>query len=878
MVRNSLLYWGRPLAQVDITYARTRVWLDRFELLGSVLFALTFFALFVYQIVDDERMNALFTVSFWESSRTPVLLYASLGAWCFVLYKSIARKRALALVERKREKESHDETPHIQSWEGALKTYKFRARKDIAHCYTDEALLVVDDAVRVAHRYGEQEVGVWHMFYALLSSKKIANVFVRLGLPQKKLQALISKRFDTSQKNRHLDPRPNVDVQQILFSAYEYAYAADQAYVHLTELLLATVLQSEDIQELLYDLEVDQTILTNVVEWLRIQERLRMQHTAFQKAAARRSKHGIDRAMTAVATPYLNSFSTDLTLAAKFGRLETCVAREKEIEEIFRIINAGRQSIVLVGERGVGKMSILHGIAERMVEERVPARIQDKRLVQISVSALLAGTTVSGAQERVINIMHEIAKAKNIILCVEGIDNLMGAGAAQGEAGFDVSETLAEFLGRGRFLTLATTTVSGYNQHVVNSSIGQALARVDVPEMEDNQTIQVLESKVGYVEYKHKVYFTYDALDRCAVLAKTFLHDQRVPESALSIMTEVASYVESTHGAHSLVSGEDVATIISQKTGIPTTSISEDEGQKLMRLETAMHQYVVGQDDAVALVANALRRARAEIRSKNRPIANFLFLGPTGVGKTELAKTISRVYFGGEEQMIRIDMSEFQDTSSIYRLIGQTGKQGTGLLTEAVRQKPFSLVLLDEMEKAHPDVLNVFLQVFDDGRLTDSVGRVIDFTNTIIIATSNAGTVYAGERMSEGVALEDIRQELIHGKLKEYYRPEFLNRFDAIVLFKSLNREEIKHIAGLMLGRVQKDLETKGIGFRAEDAALEALASVGYDPEFGARPMRRAIQDRVENQLAELLLSKSLERRDTVVLGDGASIRIERGR
>jgi len=520
-------------------------------------------------------------------------------------------------------------------------------------------------------------------------------------------------------------------------------------------------------------------------------------------------------------------------------------------------------------------MSIIAGIAARMVEENVPARIRDKRLVQLSTSALLAGTTLTGAQERLINIMNEVARAGNIIFLIDGIDDLVGSGGQGAVQGLDVSETLAEFLGAGQFLTLSTTTVTGYNQFIVNSALGQVLARVDVDEMSTDQAIQVLESKVGMVEYKQQVFFSYDALEQAVVLSKKFLHDQNLPESALAIMTESASFVHTTKGINTLVAGEDVASIVAQKTGIPTTSITDDESTKLMKLEEDMHKQVIGQDEAVSLVANALRRARAEVRSQKRPIANFLFLGPTGVGKTELAKTIARTYFGGEDRMIRIDMSEYQDKSGIYRLIGQPGQQGTGILTEAVRQNPFSLLLLDEMEKADPDVLNLFLQVFDDGRLTDSVGRVIDFTNTIIIATSNAGTAFVQQQIVAGVPLEDIRQTLIHGELKQYYRPEFLNRFDGIVLFRSLTRDETKQIAGLMLGRVKKDIEAKGMSFIVEEAALEALAEIGYDPEFGARPMRRAIQDKVENQLAELILSNTLHRRDRLILGEGAMIRVE---
>jgi ATP-dependent Clp protease ATP-binding subunit ClpC len=879
VARGRLLYWGKSLTKSAVSFRRARVWLERFEIIGAAIFGIGFLGLFFWLVSKKELANVIFTSGFWwtDPHLYTILVWLSCIAWFFVLYRTIARKKEPSIVEAYTEEAQFGkdiESTMENTWDFVLKSFPRKQRKDVSKTFTSEAMHLIEDAIRVAYKYRAQSIEPWHMFHALLGSEKIAGVFVRLGIPQHKLQDAITKQFQKNKKKLVRIPLSE-DVQQILFHAYEHAYTAKQEYVHVTELLLATVRQSESIQELFYDLHVDANKLTNVVEWLRIREHLRRQYEIFKKAAARRSKHGLDRAMTAVATPYLNSFSSDLTLAAKFGKLEPCVARDKEIEEIFRIIEGGRQSVILVGDRGVGKMSIVEGIAQRMVEEKVPERLRDKRLVQLSTSALLAGTTLSGAQERIINIMNEVARAKNIIFFISGMDDLVGSGGQGAVQGLDVSETLAEYLGSGAFLTLSTTTPNGYNQDIVNSSVGQVLARVEIEEMTDNQAIQVLESKVGMTEYKHSVFFTYDALDRAVVLSKKFLHDQNLPESALSIMTETASFVHNKKGKNKLVTAEDVGAIISHKTGIPTSSISEDESSKLLRLEEAMHKEVIGQDEAVSLVANALRRARAEIRSQKRPIANFLFLGPTGVGKTELAKTIARTYFGGEDRMIRIDMSEYQDKSGIYRLIGQPGRQGTGILTEAVRQNPFSLVLLDEMEKADSDILNLFLQVFDDGRLTDSVGRVIDFTNTIIIATSNAGTRYVQDQIAAGEELEKIRQDLMHGELKKHYRPEFLNRFDGIVLFRSLTRDEIIKIAGLMLGRVRKDLAAKGMTLRVEDAALEALAEVGYDPEFGARPMRRAIQDKVENQLAELFLSGKLKRRDVIVLGEGAKVRIE---
>ncbi|MBI5221918.1 MAG: ATP-dependent Clp protease ATP-binding subunit [Candidatus Magasanikbacteria bacterium] len=880
--RGKFLYWGEPLTKYHINVRKARRWLERFEALGALIFGLGFLLLFAWLVYRDNLVTAIFTRDFWfvrtqNFASLPFLFWLSVISFSFLIYRLIVTNRRPAMVEwhdyhDKKEQMELEKGDLIQTWARVSKLSR-RKRVDVSASFTEEARAVLEEAYRLALKYEQSEISSIHLFYALLSSSKIAGLFIRLGVSVQTLQAFLSKLFVKGAEKRI--PVVSADAQQILFQAYEKAYSDRQEFVHVTELLIATVRQSEPIQELLYDLKVDKDKLGNVVEWLRVRERLRGQYKKFSRAAARRSKYGLDRAMTAIATPYLNSFSQDLTMAAKFGYLAPCVARDKEIEEIFRIVEGGRQSVALVGERGVGKMSIIEGIAQKMVEEDVPKRLQDKRLVQLSTSALLAGTTVSGAQERLIRIMNEIARAKNIILFIKNIQDLVSINVGEGSEGMDVSETLAEYLGSGRFLTLTTSTVEGYNRHILNSEIGSALARVDIKEMDKNQTIQVLESKVGSVEYKHNVFFSYDALAQSVDMAKKFLHDQVLPESAIAIMSEAASFARNKKGENQLVSAEDVSAIVADKTGIPVASISEDESVKLLRLEEEMHKRVVGQDEAVNLVANALRRARAEIRTQTKPIANFLFLGPTGVGKTELAKTIADVYFGGENRMIRVDMSEYQEKGSIYRLIGQPGQQGTGILTEAVRQHPFSLVLLDEMEKAEPDVLNLFLQVFDDGRLTDSVGKVIDFTNTIIIATSNAGTSFVQEQMTKGEQLENIRQALIRGELKKYYRPEFLNRFDGIILFRALERDEIKQIAGLMLKRVGKDLEKRGVGLKVEEPALEALAKVGFDPEFGARPMRRAIQEYVENKLAELILANKLKRRDVVVIGDDLEMRIE---
>lgn len=863
-------YFDRPLTRYHLKARQAEDWLERLQIAIPIGLGLACWAGFVVLAEQRHWWSAIFSSEFWLRLHAP----GKSLVWLGLIFLSYAWYRTLVLdhgpVHIELDQKKNSDAPAVPMDWGQILRLSKKHRFNIADTFTVTAQIALENAFKLADSQHAAMVTPWHLLHALLGTPSIQGIAVRLNLPVRALQEHIATQRLTAGANSG-EPLISPELQQIIFRAYVDARTVRDTHVREIELLAATVGQAEDIQELLYDLKVDNDKLTNVIAWTRQREQLREHYREFRRAAAKRSKYGIDRAMTAVATPYLNSYSQDITLAAKFGYLAPCVARDKEIDDIFRIIEAGRQSVALVGERGVGKMSIIEGIAQRMVEERVPERLRDKRLVQLSTSALLAGTTVSGAQERLIRIMHEVARARNIILFINNIHDLMGGG----QGSMDVSETLSEFLGPGQFLTLATTTPDNFNQRILSSDLGTTLARVDVKEMSENQAIQVLESKAGNLEYKHQVFFSYDSIAQSVRLAQRFLRDQVLPESALSIMAEVASSVRASKGENHLVNADDVAEIIHQKTGVPVTSVTEDESQKLLRLEEAMHQRVVGQSEAVSLVASALRRARAEIRSQGRPIANFLFLGPTGVGKTELAKTIAEVYFGGEQRMVRLDMSEYQDKTGIYRLIGQPNQPGTGQLTEAVRQNPFSLVLLDELEKADPDILNLFLQVFDDGRLTDSTGRTIDFKDTIIIATSNAGTSFVQEEIRAGKALNVVRDALIRTELKQYYRPEFLNRFDGIVLFKPLEKPEIREIARFMLKRVAKDLQARGVAFQVEEAALDALADIGFDPDFGARPMRRAIQEKVENQLADLVLQGKLGRRDTVILGPNAALRIE---
>ncbi|HSD12937.1 MAG TPA: ATP-dependent Clp protease ATP-binding subunit, partial [Patescibacteria group bacterium] len=407
--------------------------------------------------------------------------------------------------------------------------------------------------------------------------------------------------------------------------------------------------------------------------------------------------------------------------------------------------------------------------------------------------------------------------------------------------------------------------------------LGQALTKVEVPEMDVNEAIQVLEAKSGGIEYKNEVFFSYAAVEAAVTLSDRYLHEQTLPEKAIQIAMETATAVRNAKGKNAIVTKDDVAAVVAEKTHMPLKQMTQEESEKLLNLEERMHARMIGQEEAVKSVASAMRRARAELKDQSRPIANFLFLGPTGVGKTELAKTLAEEYFGNEEAMIRLDMSEYQDKASIYKLIGEpAGAQAGGLLTEAIRQRPFSLLLLDELEKAHPDLLTVFLQVMDDGRLTDNVGRTVDFTNVILIATSNAGAPFVQEALRQKMPIEQIRERLMTQELKGIFRPEFLNRFDGMIVFRPLSQEEIVQIAKLMLKKVSKRLEDKGIVFEATDEAVRELAAAGFDPLFGARPLRRVIQDRVDNAIADALLRGQLSRRDKLIYEKGGTLRVEK--
>jgi ATP-dependent Clp protease ATP-binding subunit ClpC len=878
---NSLLYWSKKIDTRAIYHDRLESAFNKFINIILVIFGIIGLAALGWYIWNLDFSSALSrsilaSQIFWSKLSFFIeIFWFSVLTNMFLIYR-VERKRGL------RAKLAHQtyETKEMgvklfppANWIEAEKMDK-KLKINVAKAFSPEAIESIKKAYRLSTRFKNLEVASAHLFASLFAFSKINIIFARLGTDSKALVERIGwllADLPVSEGEIYI----STELKKYFFRAYKEAYEGKNDQVDVTELLLTLAKDNEKISETLLDLDVDLNKIKNVIQWVRVREIMRGKMQRFRGSAKLKPKGAMDRAMTAMATPHLDQFSNDLTLLARSGYLAPCIGREKEIEEIFRIIEGGRGSAILVGNPGVGKTSIVEGMAERMVEEDVPMILQDKRLVSLSISRLISGVSASEAQERLLIILDEIVRAGNVILFIDNLQEIVGI-TSGGEESMDLSDVLAQALAKKYFFCLTTAAPADYAKYIENNPLGNVLHKVDVREVDENAAIQIIEAKSGNIEYRNNVYFSYDAVAAIVKLSSRYIHERYLPEKAISILEEVAVYARKQRGEGAVVMADDVANIISEKTGINLTKVTEKESEKLLHLEETIHNRVIGQEEAVIAVASSLRRARAELRENKRPIANLLFLGPTGVGKTELAKTVADVYFGNENNMIRLDMSEYQDKASIYRLIGAPGE--AGILTEAVRKNPFTLLLLDEMEKAHPDILNVFLQVMDDGRLTDSLGRTIDFTNIILIATSNAGTQFIQEQVKLGTPGEEIKQKLMETELKSYFRPEFLNRFDGIIVFKPLNLEQVIQITKLMLQGVVKRLEEKGINFSASDQAVEELAKIGFDPIFGARPLRRAVQEKVDNALADYLLRGELKRRDIAVLEPGGVIRIEKAK
>ncbi len=627
----------------------------------------------------------------------------------------------------------------------------------------------------------------------------------------------------------------------------------------------------------------------------------------------------------------LRKFGIDLTGLAEEGKLDPVIDRENEIKRVIQILSRRtKNNPVLVGPAGVGKTAIVEGVAQRIANGEVPDELKDKRIVALDMAALVAGTKYRGEfEERLKQVLDAVKEEGNIILFIDELHTVVGAGAAEGS--MDAANIMKPALARGEFRVIGATTVDEFRKYIEKDpALERRFAPVWVDEPSIESAIKMLKGLRPKLEEHHKVKITDDAIEAAVKLSKKYIQGRYLPDKAIDVLDEACARkkIEATYMSPELaelkeklhqlraeldeavkneefdkaaklkkeikdieakikeleekqekmkeegesvpvVTAEDIAEVISEMTGIPASKLQEEEIQKLLRMEEELHKRVIGQERAIKAISEAIRRARAGLQPPNRPLGSFLFLGPTGVGKTELAKTLAEYLFGDETAIIRLDMSEYMEKHAVSKLIGAppgyVGYEEGGQLTEAVRRKPYSVILLDEIEKAHPDVFNILLQILDDGRLTDAKGRTVDFSNTVIIMTSNVGSEYLMHLSKEELEKNyDKIKEQIMDELKKRFRPEFLNRIDEIIIFHPLSEEEIKKIVDLLIAKLNKRLEERGIKIVLTEEAKSALAKRGYIPEFGARPLRRTIQRDIETPLSVKILEGTVKDGDTV--------------
>ncbi|MFJ5727305.1 ATP-dependent Clp protease ATP-binding subunit [Streptomyces paradoxus] len=643
-------------------------------------------------------------------------------------------------------------------------------------------------------------------------------------------------------------------------------------------------------------------------------------------------------------TPTLDKYGRDLTELARQGRIDPVIGRDQEIEQTVEVLSRrGKNNPVLIGDAGVGKTAIVEGLAQRISEADVPDVLIGRRVVALDLTGVVAGTRYRGDfEERMNNIVGEIrAHSDQLIIFIDELHTVVGAGSGGGDgSSMDAGNILKPALARGELHIVGATTLEEYRRIEKDAALARRFQPIMVPEPTAADAIEILRGLQDRYEAHHQVRYTDEALVAAVELSDRYLTDRRLPDKAIDLIDQAGARVrlrartkgtdvralereleqltrdkdqavadeqyeqatqlrdrivelkqritdaggdgEVDEGQDLVVGAESIAEVVSRQTGIPVSSLTQEEKDRLLGLEEHLHQRVVGQDEAVRVVSDAMLRSRAGLAAPDRPIGSFLFLGPTGVGKTELARALAEALFGSEDRMVRLDMSEYQERHTVSRLIGAppgyVGHEEAGQLTEAVRRHPYSLLLLDEVEKAHPDVFNILLQVLDDGRLTDSQGRTVDFSNTVIVMTSNLGSEAITRRgATTGFAAggadadEEARREQILRPLREHFRPEFLNRIDEIVVFRQLTTEQLRRITNLLLDRTRSLVQDKGITVTFTDRAVEWLADRGYQPEYGARPLRRTIQREVDNELSRLLLDGRVEEggRVTVDTADG---------
>jgi ATP-dependent Clp protease ATP-binding subunit ClpC len=772
---------------------------------------------------------------------------------------------------------------------------------DVTEYFSDATRELLQRAAQKALEWGSLDLDTDHLLWAAAQDDVVKHVLKQLEVDADALAAQVE---DEAEQTPRTDIAPSLspDAKATLLTAYEESRELGSSYVGPEHILLALARDREGpAGDLL--------------------SRFGVTHTKLRGAVIR----GIeDSGRPASTTKTLDEHSRDLTAEAREGKLDPVIGRADEIEQTIEVLSRrSKNNPVLIGDPGVGKTAIVEGIAQRIVNDDVPETLAGKRLLALDLAGMIAGTKYRGEfEERLKGVIDEVtANSDQIIVFVDEMHTIVGAGAAEGS--MDAGNMLKPALARGELHMIGATTLDEYRKNVEKDpALERRFQPVLVSEPTVEETIEILAGLKDRYEAFHRVRISEEALIAAAELSDRYIRDRFLPDKAIDLVDQASARVrlrsqakpEDTRALDEdirrlererdqalaaedydrandvkaqiedcrqrrderkekrsrapVVTAEDIAEVVARRTGIPVSQLTEEERGRLLRLEEMLHERVIGQEEAVEAVSEAIRRARAGLGDPNRPVGSFLFLGPTGVGKTELARTLAESLFGAEEALVRFDMSEFQERHTVSRLVGAppgyVGYDEAGQLTEAVRRKPYAVILFDEIEKAHPDIFNILLQILDDGRLTDAQGRTVDFKHAVVIMTSNLGADriqrFARQEDADFDALKDELLDVLRGS----FRPEFINRIDEIIVFRALSREQLKTITALLLDQVRRRLRAQQIAIDFSEAAIEHLAEIGFDPEFGARPLRRAIQRQVDNQLSRLVLSDALSPGDRV--------------
>ncbi len=803
--------------------------------------------------------------------------------------------------------------------------------------FSERARRVLSLAQEEAQRFNHNYIGTEHILLGLVretegvAARVLSNVGVDLSKVRSAVEFIIGRGERPAQGEIGLTPR----AKKVVELAVDEARRMNHTYIGTEHLLIGLLREGEGVA-------------AGVLESLSVTlDKVRSEtHRILSQSSPQSSGHGTKNSTR---TPTLDQLGIDLTIAAKNGRLDPVVGRNQEIQRVIQILSRRtKNNPVLMGEPGVGKTAIVEALAQRISTGDIPETLKDKRLVTLDMGALVAGTKYRGEfEERLKKVVEEIKNSGNCVLFIDEMHTIVGAGAAEGAV--DAANILKPSLARGELQCIGATTMDDYRKHVERDpALERRFQPIVVSEPTVDETVSILQGVKERYEEHHRLHISDEAVSAAASLASRFIADRFLPDKAIDLMDEASSKVRLRNASAPLsmqqsqkilenvrkekddaiaaqqyehaaelrerelrllesldsdekvwhdeqdkskpvVSAEDIAEVVSMWTGIPVTRLAMEETERLLHMEQEVHKRIIGQEEAIVSVSKAVRRARAGLKDPRHPIGVFLFLGPTGVGKTELVRALSEFMFGSEDSMIRLDMSEFQERHTVARLIGAPpgyiGYDEGGQLTEAVRRKSYSAILLDEIEKAHPEVFNVLLQIFDDGHLSDAKGRKVDFRNSIIVMTSNLGSDLIKRETSLGFSIKSDQaqtdkqtyermKDKVLDEVKRFFRPEFLNRIDATVVFHALSQEHTVSIVDLMMEQVRSELKEKEIGLETTDAAKEWLAEHGYDPNFGARPLRRLIQDTVEDKLSEELLSGKIGAGDVAVVDiqDGETV------